>query len=86
MVVIEVLGVLLVLGLALATTFAAVAGLLGVLGAVRFVRCQRCGRLGVAKPAGPVLSCPYCRHDSLAHPLQALSHLHVGHAGLKPRH
>ena len=45
----EVLGGLLVFGLALATVFAALAGLLGVVGALRFARCDRCGRLGGTK-------------------------------------
>jgi ribosomal protein L37E len=86
MVAFEVLGGLLVAGLATATTFAALVGLLGVLGALRFVRCNRCGRLGVAKSAQPVASCAYCRHETMAYPLHALAHVHVGHPHLeRPR-
>lgn|GEM_PF-2324747 len=75
--VIEVFVGLLLFGLALATVFAALAGLLGVLGGLYFVRCKRCGRLGVTKSTEPVAACTYCRHVSLAHPLYALSHVHV---------
>jgi DNA-directed RNA polymerase subunit RPC12/RpoP len=82
----EVLGGLLVVGLALATTFAAVAGLLGVVGAVRFARCERCGRLVIAKPGAPAAPCMYCRHHALVRPLYAPSHLHIGHPRLRRQH
>ena len=86
MVAFEVLGGLLVFGLALATVFAALAGLLGVVGALRFARCDRCGRLGVLKPGELVAACRYCRHGTLAHRLHALSHVHIGRPSLKSPH
>lgn len=86
MVVLEVVGGLLVFGLALATVFVALTGLLGVVGALRFVRCNRCGRLGIAKPTEQVTVCSYCRHGTLAHPLYALSRVHIGHNGPKHPH
>ena len=77
--IIEVVGGVLVMGLAVATTFAALVGVLGIVGVVRFFRCDHCGRLGIAPASEPVPSCAYCRHSRLAHPVYTLRTRHRQH-------
>jgi hypothetical protein len=49
-------------------------GLLGELGVVRLLRCPACAHFVVGSWNTPLTSCPYCRHEHLAHPLRTLRH------------
>ncbi|MGH9080282.1 MAG: hypothetical protein ACRDYE_09470 [Acidimicrobiales bacterium] len=69
-----VIGGLLVLALALATTAALYLGLLGAIGAIRLVRCSACGHWGWTSPGRPLRSCPFCRHGHLLHPILTVHH------------
>lgn len=63
--------------LAIATVMAQAVGLLALGGVVRLMRCSGCGHLTITDPQTKPASCPYCRHEHLAHPLAAL---HLGRA------
>jgi DNA-directed RNA polymerase subunit RPC12/RpoP len=76
MTVYEVLTVVLIVVLALATVAAVYIGLMNWIGALYVVRCTACHHLtfSAAKQPGP--SCPHCRHPVLTHPLYAAAHPH----------
>jgi hypothetical protein len=78
MTVYEVLTLVLIGVLALATTAAIYLGLLNWMGEVFVVRCAACHHLtlGSANQAQP--SCPHCRHPVMTHPVYAVRH--PGHA------
>lgn len=82
MVVIEVVGAVLVIGLGVVATANLCFGLSGVVGAARLVRCERCGPLGVASADASLPACPRCRHERLSHPLHSL---HQGPDPIGPR-
>ncbi len=60
--------------LAIATVLAQAVGLLSLGGFVRLARCNRCDHLTISDPQTRPASCPYCRHERLAHPFAALHH------------
>lgn len=61
--------------LGIATVMAQAVGLLALGGVVRLLRCSGCGHLTVTDLQAKPASCPYCRHEHLAHPLATL---HLG--------
>lgn len=75
MVVVEIIGGLLVVSLAVAMAFAGFVGLLGILGAVRLARCENCGHLGVGA-SGERPPCVYCRHVRVLHPVHEWQLVH----------
>jgi hypothetical protein len=74
MIVLEVAGFVVLLGLAVIATWMAGVGLMGMTGAVRMKRCLSCGHLLTAT-SGATTVCPYCRHPRLFH--------HFAHARLQ---
>jgi hypothetical protein len=50
-----------------------VVGALGLAGVVRLGPCPNCAHM-VAAYRDREQSCPYCRHDHLAHPLRTMRH------------
>ncbi len=70
----EVLTVVLIGVLAIATTAAIYLGLLNWIGAFFVVRCEACHHLTFSSAKTAQKSCPHCRHPVLTHPLYALQH------------
>ena len=75
MLIIEIVGAVLVLTLAIVVTAGLYLGLLGSIGAIRLARCEHCGHLGIAGPKDPLLLCSRCRHPHLLHPLHLHHHI-----------
>lgn len=70
----EVLTVIVIAGLALATTIAIYVGLIGLVGGLYFVECSQCGHLTFSSTNRPQHSCAHCRHPVLMHPVHAMLH------------
>jgi hypothetical protein len=70
----EVLTIVLIAVVGMATTAAIYLGLLNWAGAFFVVRCAGCHHLTFASANEPQKSCPHCRHPVLTHPLRALHH------------
>jgi len=63
----------LVLVLVAVSSAAFMLGLLGEVGVVRLARCPQCAHFAVTS-RGSGMTCPYCRHVHLAHPLSTMRH------------
>lgn len=61
--------------LAAASSAALAFGVLGTVGLMHLVRCRRCDHLTAAGGDTRPRSCPYCRHEHLAHPMATLHQL-----------
>ena len=72
MTVVDVLTAALVLVLGIVTMMAIYIGIMGMLGVTRLTRCDTCGHLGVTPADEPLLTCTYCRHERLLHPVHAM--------------
>ena len=70
----EVLTIVLIAVIGLATTAAIYLGLLNWMGAFYVVRCAACHHLAFSTANAAQQSCPHCRHPVLTHPLYALHH------------
>jgi hypothetical protein len=76
MLIVEIIGAVLVLALAVVVTAGFYLGVLASIGALRLTRCRHCGHLGISAPREPLLLCSRCRHPHLLHPLRV--HHHTG--------
>jgi hypothetical protein len=65
MIVLEVAGAVVLIGLVVTATWMAIVGLMGITGALRLRRCRECGHLIPSTPQ-MATGCPYCRHERLA--------------------
>ena len=65
MLVLEALGILAIIGLAVVATWMSVVGLLGVAGNQRLRRCRSCGHLLTTGWKKTPSECPVCRHPWL---------------------
>lgn len=85
---IEAVTSVLVLVLGVVSLVAICIGVLSLFGAVRMSRCNRCGHLWLTSADEALLSCAYCRHEQLLHPITALHHAHPHNvaANLVSRH
>lgn len=70
----EVLTMVLIAIIGMATTAAIYLGLLSWAGALFVVRCAACHHLTFSTANGARESCPHCRHPVLTHPLYSLHH------------
>jgi len=70
----EVLTIVLIAAIGLATTAAIYLGLLNWMGAFYVVRCAACHHLAFSSANAAQQSCPHCRHPVLTHPLYSLHH------------
>jgi ribosomal protein S27E len=70
----EVLTIVLIAVIGMATTAAIYLGLLNWVGAFFVVRCASCHHLTFASANAAQKSCPHCRHPVLTHPLYSLHH------------
>ena len=70
----EVLTIVLIAVIGLATTAAIYLGLLNWMGAFFVVRCAACHHLAFSSANAAQQSCPHCRHPALTHPLYAINH------------
>lgn len=66
MIVVEVLGSVVVLGMAIAVSWMAMVGLMGASGVACLKRCRSCGHLHSAWMSAKPSRCAYCRHAWLA--------------------
>jgi hypothetical protein len=71
---IYVLASVLIVLLVGASSLALMVGLLGEMGVVRLAPCPQCEHLVMSSGRAGQVSCPYCRHVHLAHPLRTLRH------------
>lgn len=75
MVMLEIAGGVVLLGLAFVTAYMAIMGGLGMIGAVHFVRCMHCGHLVAMSGTGLPEQCVHCQHVVMYHhPIRALHH------------
>jgi hypothetical protein len=81
-IVLEVIGAVVLVGLMCATTYMAIFGGLGILGAVRYVCCPVCGHLTAVSGSAAPEACPHCRHVAMFHPLLTLHDAHIWHRGV----
>lgn len=65
-IVVEVLGFVVVLGIAVAVTWMAIVGLMGASGVACLKRCRSCRHLHLAWTSANSSKCAYCRHAWLA--------------------
>lgn len=85
MVVLDVAGGMVALGLAVVTAYMAILGGLGMLGAVHFVRCGHCGHLIPASGTGTPERCGHCQHLALYHhPVHAVHEALLGQRHQRP--
>lgn len=84
MLVLEVLGILTLIGLALVATWMAVVGLLGVVGNQRLRRCRSCGHLMTSTWRQSPSACPVCRHPWLKRHILPVHLRHLFPAEMEP--